>query len=49
MNSNSIQEINWRDLLFNFFEMKMNGFMDILPLVEHLKATNPHNWSKEIK
>ena len=49
MNSNSIQEINWRDLLFNMFEMKMNGFMDILPLIEYLKATNPHNWSKELK
>lgn len=49
MNPKSMQEIDWRNLLDTTFEMKRNGFMDILPLITNLKANNPLNWSKEIK
>jgi hypothetical protein len=45
----SIQEIDWRDLLDGLFEMKHHGYTDILPIVEHLKANSPRNWSEEIK
>ena len=49
MEVKSIDDIDWKNLLDSFFELKWYGFVDIDPIVSKLKATNPHNWSKEIK